>query len=76
MGKSYHYSYKCFPYLLNIYNGLLIHLYFDGENCMGIEYKSILLKSIFTQTNQLVVIFITKHFFITWKYFDTSANNF
>lgn len=39
---------------------------------MGIEYKSILFKSIFTQTNQLVVIFITKHFFITQKCFDAS----
>lgn len=52
MGKLYQYS-----YLLNIYEGWLIHLYFDKENCMGIECKSILLKSMSTQTNKLVVIF-------------------
>lgn len=29
-------SYKCFPHLLNIYDGWLIHIYLDEENFMGI----------------------------------------
>lgn len=71
MEKSHCYSYKCFPYLLNIYDSWLIHLYFD-EYCMGIECKSVLLKSMSTQTDQLEVIFITKYFLVIQKYFDAS----